>query len=102
MHHFPDFSRRACAGQYRLRRCGEAAEQCSGRLALSLIQVGVPRTHCETVMLPYSRTDDDLGVEVQVFYEPLNHYALLEVLLAEICPCGARDVQQLRDNRRDP
>ncbi len=64
-------------------------------------QVDVAAGHGQTIGLPDDRAADHLDRHRQVGHHPTDDRQLLEVLLAEVGPARADDVEQLRDDGGD-
>ena len=73
-----------------------------GRRALLGREVDVARRQGEPVGLPDGRTGDDLGRDREVERHAPDDHDLLGVLLAEVRVLGADQVEQDRDDGRDP
>src|SRR5262245_4917887 len=72
------------------------------RLVTSLWrQQHIPGTHRQSRLLPNRRTRYDLRGQEKLLHHLRNDRQLLVILLAEISPIGADEIEQLQDDRQD-
>jgi len=83
-------------------RGAQPARQHERVVSLVTAEVRVPRRHRQSVGLAHDRAADDADVGVTLARHRLDHAQLLEVLLPEIRRVRLHDVEETRDDGRDP
>src|SRR5207244_10499142 len=79
----------------------ERAREGERGLALRGRETGVSRRERQSGRVAHGREDADLELEVEIAHHPADDRRLLRVLLTEVGPVRASDVEQLQADRRD-